>query len=400
MTVVIEVVLVALLAPAVGASLYLFALTVASLRRDVRRVTLSAQAKGLRFDFLVPAHNEEETIATTVQSLKAVDWPEEQRRIVVVADNCSDRTAERAAQAGAHVLVRREPERRGKGFALEFGLGRCVKDGFADAVVVVDADTVVRRDFLDGFADRLSRGALAVQALSGVHNASDSWRTRLMAVALSTFNDVRSTGRDALGLSTGLRGNGMCLSRHALLLRPYNAFSLAEDVEYGLELGRSGIAVVSAAPSRVESQMVRSGRNAAVQRARWEGGRRALRRTHALKLLRDGLLAPSARLLDLAIDLLVPPLATIAIWLAAVLAVSIVVGSGMGAFFAGAGLAMLATYVLRGWSLSRTGAPGLVALFTAPAYVAWKLWAKARTRTIHSWERTAREPALETSESL
>ena len=89
-------------APVFAACAYLFVLTVASRRRDPP----IAGEPSTRFDIIVPAHDEEAGIARTVQSLLAIDYPAVLRRVIVVADNCSDATAARASQAGATVLVR------------------------------------------------------------------------------------------------------------------------------------------------------------------------------------------------------------------------------------------------------------------------------------------------------
>ena len=142
----------------------------------------------------MPAHNEESQIAVTVQSLRAVDYPPTLSRVLVVADNCSDRTAEVAAVAGATVLVRTDAARRGKGYALDHAFSRSLADGFADVVVVVDADTVVSRNLLTAFAARFEAGALAVQADYAVRNPRSSWRTRLMTVAFAAFHGVAIAG--------------------------------------------------------------------------------------------------------------------------------------------------------------------------------------------------------------
>ena len=118
----------------------------------------------VKFDFIVPAHNEETQIAATVESLLGVDYPLALFRVLVVADNCADRTAAAAVGAGATVLVRTDAERRGKGYALDHAFNRSLTDQFADAMVVVDADTVVSRNLLTAFAARFEHGALAVQA--------------------------------------------------------------------------------------------------------------------------------------------------------------------------------------------------------------------------------------------
>ena len=137
----------------------------------------------LRFAFVVPAHNEEAGIAATVESLFAVDWPKENFQVVVVADNCSDSTADKARAAGATVLERQNKDLRGKGYALEHAFHWVLNDTAADAVVVVDADTIVSKNLLLSYASRIAEGALAMQAEYGVRNVDASWRTELMALA-------------------------------------------------------------------------------------------------------------------------------------------------------------------------------------------------------------------------
>ena len=226
----LDLLLVLLTLPVLAASAYLLLLTLLSGRKPAPpHVT-----PRLKFDVIIPAHNEEAGIARTVTNLSKVDWPVELRRIVVVADNCSDATAERAREAGATVLVRHNQDLRGKGYALQLAFEQSQKDGYADAVVVVDADTQVTSNLLHAFALRLEAGAHAVQAHYGVLNPEASWRTRLMAVAMALFHKVRSLGRERLGVSCGLRGNGMCFTHAVIRQVPHEAFSIVEDLEYGI----------------------------------------------------------------------------------------------------------------------------------------------------------------------
>ena len=381
----IEVLLCLLALPALLTSSYLLMLAIASRRRPAP----AAPAPALRFEVVVPAHDEEQGIARTVRSLLALDYPAALRRVVVVADNCTDATAARARAAGAEVLVRDEPSRRGKGHALAHAFEHGLRSGFADAVVVVDADTVAPANLLHAFAARLGQGAQAVQAGAAVLNAKDSWRTQLMALGLTLFNRVRSLARENLGLSCGLRGNGMCLSASLLRAHPPLAFSVVEDLEYGLALGRAGVRVWYADEAPVASAMVSSERAARSQRQRWELGRFALARRHALPLLRDAVLGRSPLLLDLALDLLVPPLSFVTLYVAAGVCAAALAGPwSLALWLASAG--GLVAYVLRGWALSGIG-PG-VALYL-PRFVAWKtltvLRAPASSRGL--WVRTARE---------
>jgi cellulose synthase/poly-beta-1,6-N-acetylglucosamine synthase-like glycosyltransferase len=380
--------------PVVAACAYLLVLTVAS----SRTAPPSAGAPRTRFDVIVPAHDEEAGIAATVRSLLAVEYPESLRRVVVVADNCTDGTAERARQAGATVLERQDATRRGKGYALDHAFQWSLAAGRADALVVVDADTDVSPNLLRAFAARVEGGAPAVQAAYGVRNPDDSWRTRLMAVALALVNTLRSLGRERLRLSVGLKGNGMCFSAAVLREVPHHAFSIVEDLEYGIRLGRAGHRVHFAAEARVLGDMAAGGEAAAIQRRRWEGGRKLLVKEQGWPLLRAGLARRDPVLVDLALDLLVPPLASVAVAALAGAALSLALSWMAGRVVAPAwaflgGLAAIVAYVARGWWISGTGLRGLAGLLAAPAYVAWKLVLAFRSRGAgrQAWVRTPRD---------
>ncbi len=380
--------------PLLVASGYLAFLAVFSARaRDV-----VPPPPALRFDLVVPAHDEEAGIAGTVESLRAVDYPAALRRVVVVADNCSDATAARAREAGARVIERIDPVRRGKGFALEHGFGLLLAEGEADAIVVVDADSVVSPNLLRAFSARLQSGASALQARYGVRNPGDSWRTRLMAIALALFHDVRSQARERLGLSCGLRGNGMCFSTDLLREVPHGAHSVVEDVEYGIQLGEAGHRVRYVEEASVLGVMAAGEQASRPQRRRWEHGRRDLARTRGLPLLVAGVHRRDPIRTDLALDLLVPPLSRLVglalVGTAASLALWGWSGSPPVALLAWIGCDLLLFgYVLRGIAVSGTGLSGLAALAWAPAYLAWRAVIALRggSTARGTWVRTPRE---------
>jgi len=355
-----------------------------------------------RFDLVVPAHDEALGIAQTVKSLLAIAYPPELRRVVVVADNCSDDTAQKAREAGATVLERTDTERRGKGFALAYAFEWSAKDAFkADACCVVDADTLVSPNLLSAFSARLAAGATAMQAHYGVSNPNASWRTRLMRIALAMFHQVRSTGRERLGVSCGLRGNGMCFSAKLLAEVPHDAFSLVEDLEYGIRIGKRGHRVVWVGEADVLGEMVSGEQASRSQRNRWEHGRAQMAKLHGWPLLREALSVRSGLLFDLAMDVLVPPLSRIA-----VATVGGMIAAAALAFFLPSRWVLLPAslfslsafalwlYVTAGWLHSKTGLRGLVDLAFAPAYVVWKVMLAFRGKASQkpqTWVRTTRE---------
>jgi 1,2-diacylglycerol 3-beta-glucosyltransferase len=363
---------------------------------SARQAPRESRAPNTRFAFVVPSHNEETGIEATVKSLFAVAYPRDLFCVVVVADNCRDRTAELARGAGARVIERHDETRRGKGYALEHAFDILLADDAIDAFVIVDADTVVSDNILRAFASRVEEGEQAMQADYGVSNIEASWRTRLMTIALSVFHGVRSLARERMRVSAGLRGNGMCFTRALLVAHPHKAYGLVEDVEYGIVIGLGGHRVAYVHEAVVKGEMVSSGKSAASQRRRWEGGRRALVRARLPMLIARALRERSLLLMDLAADLIIPPLSTLVLAVGAGLAIEIALAVMVGRPLASAApwafsMACLVFYVARGAMLSPLGARGLLVLFWAPVYVMWKVLLVRPSRGDTTWVRTQRE---------
>jgi cellulose synthase/poly-beta-1,6-N-acetylglucosamine synthase-like glycosyltransferase len=378
--------------PAGLSCLYLLGFTLLSARLPLP----PASSRKLRFDVIVPAHNEEAVIAHIIASLQKLDWPKDGFRVLVVADNCTDATAEIAGAAGAHVLRRKDPEQRGKGYALNFAFSASRAHGWADAVVVIDADAQASPNLLEAYARRFEAGEHAVQAHYGVSNPDASWRTRLLSIAKAAFHIVRSRARERLGFSCGIRGNGWSVTHKLLEKVPYRAFSLTEDLEYGIELGMAGYRVAYADEAHADAEMVSGEKDSRKQRQRWEQGRFSLVRAKTLPLLRQAIVKRSRVCLDLALDLIVLPLSYVVLnvlvllalaWLLTPLAPSLAPWKWVGVGCAGA----LVAYTLRGWQLSGAGWRGLVDLARAPIFLIWKVLIMLGGRESKEWVRTKRE---------
>jgi hypothetical protein len=270
------------------------------------RAPAVARAEGgrpLSSAVLVPAHDEEAGVAQTIASLRADDQVE----VYVIADNCSDRTAAVAADAGATVLERRDDARRGKGHALAWALGELAeRRPDLDIVVMVDADCLASPDLVAKLTAAIAAGAPAAQARYEVANADASPASGLRAAAFALWNTVRPMGKERLGLSSGLLGTGMAFRRDVLQRVPWNAFSVAEDAEYHARLVAAGERVAFVASAAVTSAMPeRLGDTD--QQLRWEGGRTAVARAWAGRLIATGLRRRDHRAVHAGFELLVPP---------------------------------------------------------------------------------------------
>jgi hypothetical protein len=305
---------------------------------------------------LIPAHDEESLIARTVSSLDRQRYPAALFDVVVVADNCTDRTADVAAAAGARVLVRTEPDLRGKGQALRWAIERLLAEPTApDAIVIVDADSVADPDLLPRLVERFEAGSEAIQGESLLSNEGSA-DAALRAAAFLLINRARPTGRFVLHLPAALAGNGMLFSRRVLEAHPWSAFTSAEDVEYGLRLREAGVDPVFARGAIVRSSAAPHSRAAEQQQLRWEGGQLHLARTHVPSLVARAFRERRPSMLDAALEVSVPPVGFLA------------AGSGL-ATLGGAALVWLDGLAL--WALT----PSVIALVSLPVYVLVGLFA-------------------------
>jgi 1,2-diacylglycerol 3-beta-glucosyltransferase len=292
----------ALQAPALAAGLYLLVLLAAS---RLPGTPWPPSTTRHTFLVLVPAHNEEKVIGRTLASVAALDYPPEQFEVIVVADNCDDATADVVRATGTRVIERRDPDRRGKGYALAWALETL--DLKHDAVVIIDADCVASGNLLAEFDRGLEAGAEAMQASYLDADASASNSAALRHAALLLYNHLRPLGKERLGLSVGLGGTGMCFSSSLLRRRPWRAFSFAEDREYHVMLVDAGTRVRFIAEAEVRSPMTVSGAQARSQSARWDSGRLRLGLKYGPRLVARGIRTRDRVALEVGIDPLLPP---------------------------------------------------------------------------------------------
>lgn len=349
-------------------------------------VLLAAAVRGLRLPFprddslagrflvLVPAHDEQDVIAKTLRRIAEADYPADHVTTIVIADNCSDRTGDVAADGGAEVLVRRDSLRRGKGHALAWALDELGdRISSSDAVVFIDADCAPSANFFSAIAARLTTGASAAQVNYTVANPDDSWSAALRWGAFALMNFVRPLGRDSLGLSCGISGTGFALTPDLLSRHPWSAFSLSEDHEYHLRLVAAGERVTFVREASVTSPMPTTLSASREQNLRWEGGKWQLVRRWAPSLLAGGARNRDHRCLLAAVELLLPPQSLLLACNCALASSGLIVRSRGLTSLGIATACGQAVYVFGGFRVA--GAPTSVytALAMAPRLAAWKI---------------------------
>jgi cellulose synthase/poly-beta-1,6-N-acetylglucosamine synthase-like glycosyltransferase len=262
------------------------------------------------FACVVCAHNEEQVIAGIVESLSRTNYPENKRRIFVVADNCTDRTAEVARRAGAEVLERHDPHKRTKGYALQWAMDQLIemqeRTGGLDALCVFDADNAVRRDFFHVVAGHLHSGDRAIQVYLDTKNPDESWVTRSIALAYHVSNRFWLRARERLGLPTTLGGTGFCLDWRLVKEYRWDPGSLSEDLELAVKLTLAGIRVAFSPHTRIYDEKPVRLWPSIRQRMRWMQGHNDVASRWVPRALWHALRYGSWAALDVALYLLQP----------------------------------------------------------------------------------------------
>ncbi len=255
------------------------------------------------FAIVIPAHNEEQNISDTLRSCAELDYPKDKYKVFVIADNCTDKTAEVAIQNGAICFERFDEEKKGKGFALEWAFKKVLSQGH-DAIVVLDADCQLEKHSLKIFDRYLKKGEKVLQCSDRASNPDSSGISYAVAVGNLIENQLFYAPKSRLGLTVFLRGTGMVFHREILERHPWQAHSIVEDVEYTLNLIKRRIKVRFLDEVNVSSEFPVKRDQLQVQRIRWAKNV-GFGKKEGLKLIFEGIMKGKGILIDAGWTLLV-----------------------------------------------------------------------------------------------
>jgi cellulose synthase/poly-beta-1,6-N-acetylglucosamine synthase-like glycosyltransferase len=364
-------------------------------------VTAPLVGKRSRLAVLVPAHNEEADIARTVETLRSQINSGDQ--LIVIADNCCDRTAEVARQAGAFVLERENSHLRGKGYALDYGL-KFLADSPPDILMIVDGDCEVALGSLDALAHQVQLSHRPVQSTYLMKLPPNATlRDQISGFALTLKNLARPLGMKALGWPSLLTGSGMAFPWALLQSVNLAGNKTVDDMQLTIDFALQGAAPIYVPESRVTGRLMQAN-HAASQRSRWEHGHIEVILTQVPRLLWTALVKRRWDLLILGLDFMIPPLSLlILLWLSLI---AVHTGAYLGGFITGnivllamgAGLPIVLSIAIAWLKFGQDLLP-LKAWTGLPRYLLWKIpiYAKFVTQPQTRWVKTERD-AIEPSD--
>lgn len=330
-----------------------------------------------RFLILIPAHNEELGIAGTLRSITEMHYPPDLYTVVVVADRCTDNTVGIVTQHGVRCLQRQEGL-AGKGATIAWGVQESRAAGVRfDALVIVDADTLVDSQLLHAFDAAFQRGHQVQQGYNYISNPWASPFTRIIAVTGVLRNARFYAAKTYLGIPGMLTGTGMCLSEAVLTRHGWQAFSVGEDWEFSVDLLLAGERIYFNPLARTLARESQDLQQASRQRLRWASGRYAVTGNKVGTMVAEGLKTGRWSLVDAAVTLMAPNYSS-----QASLALLSLAGSAINfwhpdwsftAYWAAGLLTAIAAYFLLGVFSTESPKKALAGLLMIPVVLPWRL---------------------------
>jgi len=380
--------------------LYLFILALASIRPSLALDTHNATPKH-RFAIAIPAHDEGTVISNTVIHLLKLNYPRELFQIFIVADHCTDDTADLARQAGAIAYERNDGPRTGKGGALSWLFERIFEEHACDAVVVFDADTKVDANFLQIMDQRLTQGSQVIQGRHVIINPDEGWFPSLTWAMFTIDNRYQNLGRTNLGLSAKIMGDSICFRVEVLKKMGWGQ-GLTDDYQLRQKLLLEGIKVEYEPGAIGYGEAPRTWSQAVAQRSRWLRGTSESSRHYRVDMLMEGIRRRAPALIDGAIQSFLPSYSTVTLLVVFgfILHLLVYLLINTSAMLISTELlivwGLLATvlffYPFLGLALERASFKAYLVILSGPWFIVWRTFLALFSRYMNkpsSWVRTA-----------
>jgi len=350
------------------------------------------------YAIIVPAHNEELIIGELIDSVKALNYPADKYELIIIADNCTDNTEKIIRDKGGQCYVRTDSIKKGKPYALEW-IFRQIDLNKYDGFNIIDADTIVDKNYLKEMNNKMGSGSTAIQGYFGIMNPDQSWLTRLMVIPGILKFKIRYSCKDKMGLSCPLMGNGMCFSKKIIKNYGWDAFSITENWEYYVKLVLNDYTVSYAEDAIIYSHAVTELSHGETQRKRWFKGRLGVLKEYSRTLLCQGLKNRNIKLLDSLFETALPSYSMLFSW-----SIILVLVAGSINIFEEAldgflvwGFLLVAVqcfYFLFGLIVARATIKTWIMLVFVPIFLLWKLIVTAKGIfgfRDRAWEKTERK---------
>ena len=238
------------------------------------QVKIPPAKKQHTYAFFIAAHNEEAVIANLVKSIKDQDYPSELIDVFVVADACTDNTAQAAREAGAIVYERNDLSRKGKSWVMDYGFDRILREypGKHEAFFIFDADNLLSRDYVTIMNDAFDQGYLALTSYRNSKNFGSSWISSAYATWFIREARYLNNARMICHTSCAVSGSGYLVSAKLIEgMKGWDFHTLTEDIQFSTFCAIHGVRIGYAPAEFFDEQPVTL-KASIKQRMRWTKG--------------------------------------------------------------------------------------------------------------------------------
>lgn len=238
------------------------------------QVKIPPAKKQHTYAFFIAAHNEEAVIANLVKSIKEQDYPSELIDVFVVADACTDNTAQAAREAGAIVYERNDLSRKGKSWVMDYGFDRILREypGKHEAFFIFDADNLLSRDYVTIMNDAFDQGYLALTSYRNSKNFGSSWISSAYATWFIREARYLNNARMICHTSCAVSGSGYLVGAKLIEgMKGWDFHTLTEDIQFSTFCAIHGVRIGYAPAEFFDEQPVTL-KASIKQRMRWTKG--------------------------------------------------------------------------------------------------------------------------------
>ena len=285
-----------------------------------------------RFAVLISARNEENVIATLVNSIHHQDYPQELIDIYVIADNCTDGTAEQAKKAGAMVFVRNDMKKLGKGYALDFAFNKIADEkgkDFYDGYFVFDADNILDTNYISAMNRTFSDGYRIITSYRNSTNYGTNWITAGYALWYIRESKFLNYPRMLLNSGCAISGTGFLIHKDIVNEQGgWKYFLLTEDIEFSIANSIAGEKIAFCSDAIFYDEQPQTFRQSWTQRLRWARGFLQVFGKYGMKLIRSIFKKNRSTCYDMSITIL--PSIFITMFIVLINAAALIVGAICG----------------------------------------------------------------------
>ncbi len=280
-----------------------FVLTSITAFVNVKKRQIKSYEPKYKFKILVACRNEENVIASLIESINNQNYPDELYELCVIPNNCTDSTRQVALDLGSRIIDCGSCVC--KADALRYAFSETQNEDF-DAYIIFDADNVVHPNFLKRMNDTLQIGYKVAQGYRDSKNPKDNWISGCYSIYYWMQNFFFNRARMNVKASASINGTGFMVKKEIIDTYHFNTFTLTEDIEFTAQCAINNIQIAFVEDAITYDEQPVSWKASWKQRKRWSTGAHKCLRLYGVRLFKSFIKNRNMSSLDMLLNFMSP----------------------------------------------------------------------------------------------